>query len=277
MKTIETPSTSLPKRDILIHSLEPLWIDYGVFPRLPNPGEDIYCDSLAFRFGAGYETAGVLNHLGRNAGWILQYEESVFQDLVRQQAQIDGISDHIESARQTYPAALAVTAPLRSGIQKTILTLPDAERADLAFLNTYPELTNLVLWGWQPGTELRRALETCQQHNIRVSLALPHHEKEPLDFDSLQILISKNPVIDLLVIYRTPYLPKSEDFMENSVLESLRQDFPLLLVEQGDIFQLRSKNEEIELVFRQQKNSPVQSPLAFWTAVLLNGRALGMD
>lgn len=229
MKPIQDPSTpSSPP--VSIHSLEPLWIDYGVFPRLPKTGEDIYCDNLDFRFGLGYGLTRQLHKAGVPSFCNLYFLEEVFQDLVTQQARQDGMEKCIIPARQKFQAGLAISAPLRSGEQKFILVDPPRQMDAALFCSKLIKNSWLVLLNWKPDESLKKALETCRDRNVRVCLGLPWHEEVPVNFSELAAILADRANTELVFIYSPPYLPPPSQPFNKDTVNALGSKVPVLLV-----------------------------------------------
>lgn len=204
---------------VYIHSLEPIWIDYGTFPRLPNTGEDIYCDGLAFRFGLGYALNRKLQDAKVPSYWFLHYAEEVFRSLAIQQAREDSLGERILPAQQCLQASLAISAPLKSGEKKFILVDPPQQlETDQVFVSV-PNNSWLVLLDWKPGAALQEVLAGCCSRNIHVCLGLPYHEELPVDISQLLARLEDSSPVEFLFLYTPPYLPPpAQEIDENEFL-----------------------------------------------------------
>lgn len=225
---------------ILIHSNEPIWIDYGLFPRLPHEGEDIYCDSLTFRMGYGYELAKKLNALNVKVGWCLQYAEPVFQALAKAEAQLDGISDSLVEITPTHPTSLAISAPLQSGDHRTVIANATYD-LDISWLteNRQNPLW-LVLWDWQANIKLCEIIAWCQKMKIPVFLGVTQSENIGIYIEKLVNLLKETSIVEGIVFHHPPYIQKKEIVLENSFVELLQKHIPVIIVKQNDGFRIIS-------------------------------------
>lgn len=224
-------SNTCKSAGVFVFSLEPLWIDYGMFPRLPATGEDIFCDSVNFHYGRGYELVRALTKDGLPANWFLHYSEPAFQALVQQQAVRDGIQDCIYSTEQITKTSLAVTAPQQCGEKKYILVNPPKEMDTDQLMAVIPDNSWLVLCDWEQDHNLQKMLGNCQQHNIKVFLGIPIHERIPFSWSYLIKLSIQYPIIETLFLYVPAYLPELDMSIASDQLEKLKVQIPLIIQE----------------------------------------------
>ncbi len=258
-----------------VHSLEPLWIKYGIFPRLPKTGEDIYCDDLDFRLGLGYRLAGLLNEEGVPSFYYLYFSEEVFQDLVIHQAQQDGLEKCIIPARQKFQAGLAVSAPLRSGEQKFILVDPPRQMDAALFCSTLIKNSWLVLLNWKPDESLKVALETCRDRNIHVCLGLPWHEEVPVNFSDLAAILGDRAHAELVFIYSPPYLPPPVQPFNEDTISALGGKVPVLIVVHHEILRVHHSSQVWETTPNPGKIQGEQP--VHWLAAYLMARTSGLS
>ncbi len=219
---------------IYIHSFEPIWIDYGVFQRLPNPGEDIYCDNLNFRFGLGYNLTRWLSKLEVPALFSLHFSEEIFRNLAIQQAYQDGLEKYIIHSDQCFPASLAVSAPLKSGEQKLILVNPPRQVDATTFCSSVPDDSWLVLVDWKPDNGLEQVFETCRDKNVHVCLGLPWHEEVPVDRVDLELLLKKQSPVEMVFTYSPAYLPMSLLAVYDEAIQAVRDSIPVMILAHRD-------------------------------------------
>jgi hypothetical protein len=230
---------------ILIHSNEPLWIDYGIFPRLPHEGEDIYCDSLTFRMGYGYKLARKLNAFSIEVGWCLQYAEPVFQALAKSEAQLDGISDSLIEITPTHPTALAISAPLQSGGNRTVMAGTTCD-LNIAWLTESEQCPSwLVLWDWKVNDRLSEVFAWCQKMNTPVFLGVTQSENTNGYIEKLVNLLKDTPIVEGIVFHHPPYVQAKEGELDNSLVELLQKYIPVIIVKQNDELRIISFNDSI--------------------------------
>ena len=272
MKPIQDPSTP-SNPPVSIHSLEPLWIDYGVFPRLPRTGEDIYCDNLDFRFGLGYGLTGLLHKAGVPSFYNFYFIEEVFQNLVIHQARQDGFEKCIRPARQQFQACMAVSAPLKSGELKLILIDPPRQMDAALFCSTLIENSWLVLLNWKPDERLKNVLETCRDRNVCVCLGLPWHEEIPVNFSDLAAILDGRANAELVFIYSPPYLPPPCQPFNKETITALGSKVPVLLVFQQENLAVHHS----ELVWESSSKPGMKQAeqLVHWLAAYLKTRTSG--
>ncbi len=216
---------------IYIHSLEPIWIEYGIFACLPKEGEDIFCDSVTFHFGQGYEFVSVLQKAGFTTRWFLHYSEPAFKALVLQQAVRDGIQDCIFPTVQTCKTSLAVSAPLQSTDTKYLLVNPPKEINTDQLMADVLENCWLILWGWLPDSDLHKVLAYCLRLGIRVCLGVPLHERYPFSLTALLDAITYFPVFETICFYTPAYLPESKTALTPNLLDECRAKVPVVIFE----------------------------------------------
>lgn len=255
---------------VLIHSNEPLWIDYGIFPRLPHEGEDIYCDSLAFRLGYGYDLSKKLNTLGVETGWCLQYAEPVFQALAKSQAQRDEVSNSLVEICPTHPTPLAVSAPLRSGDHRTVIADTHYDLNTSWLMEADEKPSWLVLWNWLMNEKLHEIIPYCQQKKIAVCLGITQDENTGSDIEKVVSLLKGVPAVEVMIFHRPPYLPMTECGWKNSFIELLQDDIPVIMVEKSDGLQITSSTSE-------QKTTHTAANFIEWISFYIHHRQLGND
>ena len=271
---IPSPDSLTPSFPVVyIHSLEPIWIEYGTFPRLPNTGEDIYCDGLNFQFGLGYALNQKLQDAKVPSCWFVHYAEDVFRSLVNQQAQDDSIGDRMLPARQSFQASLAISAPLESGEKKFILVDPPRKLSAEQVILSVPDHSWLVLLDWKPGESLQAVLASCRLKNVHVCLGLALHEEKPVDILQLLACLGEISHVDLVFFYSPPYLPTPAQHPDSGLISKLCASVPVVLTASHDGLS----------VFQTEKAwKPISAPgivpsawLTGWLAAYLKSRLHG--
>ena len=262
---------SLPA--VYIHSLEPIWIEYGTFPRLPNTGEDIYCDGLNFQFGLGYALNQKLQDAKVPSCWFVHYAEDVFRSLVNQQAQDDSIGDRMLPARQSFQASLAISAPLKSGEKKFILVDPPRKLAADQVCFSVPDQSWLVLLDWKPGESLQEVLAGCRLKNVHVCLGLALHEEKPVDTLQLLACLGETSPVDLVFFYSPPYLPPPAQHAARGLINKLCDSMPVVLIASLDELTVFQSEKEWKSI-SSSENDPF-TWLAGWLAAYLQSRLHG--
>jgi len=269
-----SPGThTLPHPAVYIHSLEPIWIDYGTFPRLPNTGEDIYCDGLNFQFGLGYALNQELQDAKVPSCWFVHYAEEVFRSMANQQARDDDLGDRLLPARQCFQASLAISAPLKSGEKKFILVDPPRKLAADQVCFSVPDQSWLVLLDWKPGESLQEVLAGCRLKNVHVCLGLALHEEKPVDTLQLLACLGEVSPVDLVFFYFPPYLPPPAQHADRGLINKLLASVPVVLIASLDELTVFQSEKEWKSI-SSSGNDPF-TWLAGWLAAYLQSRLHG--
>jgi sugar/nucleoside kinase (ribokinase family) len=85
----------MDKYDVLVQGVVSTDVIFSSIPKMPNPGEEVYCGAFEFTCGAAYNTAVAFSRLGMKVAIISPIGNDVLSEFVVRSLESEGVSTHL--------------------------------------------------------------------------------------------------------------------------------------------------------------------------------------
>ncbi|MGG3470393.1 carbohydrate kinase family protein [Neobacillus pocheonensis] len=85
----------MEKYEVLVHGIVSTDVIFSSIPRIPDPGEEVYCGAFEFTCGAAYNTAVALSRLGIKVAMVSPIGNDFLSKFMKESLEAEGVSTEL--------------------------------------------------------------------------------------------------------------------------------------------------------------------------------------
>jgi sugar/nucleoside kinase (ribokinase family) len=164
------------KYDVLVCGVVTTDVIFSSIPKLPEPGEEIYCKDFNFTCGSVYNTAVALSRLGMKVAIVTPFGNDFLSQFANSQLEAEGVST--EFVKQLdYPLPILSVALNYGGDRSLVSYEEDFGDFDLqAYTNSIVEKVDAKVIHLNASLENKSTIELAKEKGLTISLDVGWNE-----------------------------------------------------------------------------------------------------